>query len=1209
MSSHTVHHPAHATPPKSWDFDLGVPGFRYGDLNRVRRLAALDQAFRADLAAADAPLAAEFERYRAGGAAPALDRKAVSDLLIRVGPHLGRFVARLFAIEPAVAHLNAWTCDEGKLFEWKRRFLGSKVLRKSPTPEALAAMDPAALERDYEAVVRARLPEAAGSPLADPERTLGQVGLALLDAAKGDPAAAQDLARVERWALALAWHPALRERGARRWPTFRDPEDLEYDNLVPTVRPYPEFADTFEGRFETRRARDGFKLTDARMSRRQVLGEVHYCIYCHERGKDSCSTGFVEPAAPGGFRKNPLGIALEGCPLDEKISEAHLLKRRGETIGALAVVMVDNPMCPGTGHRICNDCMKSCIFQKQEPVNIPQIETGILTDVLSLPYGVEIYGLLTRWNPLNAERPFPLRYNGKNVLVVGMGPAGYTLAHHLLQEGYGVVGIDGLKVEPLATEIVGARRRVPRPIKDVTELWDALDDRILLGFGGVSEYGITVRWDKNFLDLVYLTLLRRKKFRLFGGVRFGGTLTIEDAWGLGFDHIALATGAGRPTIVPMKNNLIRGVRKASDFLMALQLSGAQKRNGLANLQVRLPALVIGGGLTGIDTATELAAYYIVQVEKTLDRFERLAAKVGEEKIWARMSPEEAEVAREFLAHGREVAAERLAAAAAGRPPDLASLVKKWGGVSLVYRKRLQDSPAYRLNHEEVIKALEEGIGFIECWSPLEVVPDERGAARALLCERQADTGGGKWRATGEKREIPARAIMVAAGTHPNSIYEKEFPGTFERDKWGEFYTGFRLQASGDGWRLERAKEGETAFFTSYWKDGRCISYYGDNHPEFEGNVVKAMASGKQGFREVARLFQPEIAAQREDDQPEREERWVRFGEILEDGLRARVVDVVRLTPTIVEIIVRAPLAARNFKPGQFYRLQNYESFAPEVEGFRLMMEGIALTGAWVDRERGLLSMIVLEMGHSSRLCALLQPGEKVVVMGPTGAPTEIPEGETVLLAGGGLGNAVLFSIAEALKAKRNRVVYFAGYKEARDLFKQGEIEKATDLVVWSVDKGAPIAPRRPQDRTFVGNIVQAMTAYASGALGGPPAIPLSEVHRIISIGSDRMMNAVRVARKDVLACHLRPDHIAIGSINTPMQCMMKEVCAQCLQKHVDPATGKEAGAVFSCFNQDQLLDEVDFAHLNERLKQNSAAEKLTDLWLDYLFERREVATA
>ena len=81
------------------------------------------------------------------------------------------------------------------------------------------------------------------------------------------------------------------------------------------------------------------------------------------------------------------------------------LRKDGDSIAALAIVMIDNPMCPGTGHRICNDCMKSCIFQKQDPVNIPQIETGALTDVLWLPWGFEIYSLLTRWNPLQRAPP------------------------------------------------------------------------------------------------------------------------------------------------------------------------------------------------------------------------------------------------------------------------------------------------------------------------------------------------------------------------------------------------------------------------------------------------------------------------------------------------------------------------------------------------------------------------------------------------------------------------------------------------------------------------------------------------------------------------------------------------------------------------------------------------------------------------------------
>jgi hypothetical protein len=219
-------------------------------------------------------------------------------------------------------------------------------------------------------------------------------------------------------------------------------------------------------------------------------------------------------------------------------------------------------------------------------------------------------------------------------------------------------------------------------------------------------------------------------------------------------------------------------------------------------------------------------------------------------------------------------------------------------------------------------------------------------------------------------------------------------------------------------------------------------------------------------------------------------------------------------------------------------------------------------------------------------------------MGPTGAPTEIPRGKNVLLLGGGLGNAVLFSIAKAMRDNGNRVIYFAGYKRGEDLFKREEIETATDQVVWSTDTGAAIRPGRTQDAHFRGNIVQAMLAYQSGVLG-ERLVPLDAVDRIIAIGSDRMMAAVAAARHSVLAPDLKSDHVGIGSINSPMQCMMKEVCAQCLQKHVDPATGEES-IIFSCFNQDQELDRVDFPNLAARLRQNTVQEKLSNMWLDHL---------
>jgi NAD(P)H-flavin reductase len=243
----------------------------------------------------------------------------------------------------------------------------------------------------------------------------------------------------------------------------------------------------------------------------------------------------------------------------------------------------------------------------------------------------------------------------------------------------------------------------------------------------------------------------------------------------------------------------------------------------------------------------------------------------------------------------------------------------------------------------------------------------------------------------------------------------------------------------------------------------------------------------------------------------------------------------------------------------------------------------------------LISVIVLEMGGSSSLCRFLKPGEPVVLMGPTGMPTEIPADETVLLAGGGLGNAVLFSIGQALRAAGSNVLYFAGYKAMRDRYKVAEIERAADVIVWCCDEAPGFEATRPQDRTFVGNIVEAMRSFASGEMG-EQALPFAEVDRIVAIGSDRMMAAVAAARHGVLSAYLKPHHFAIGSINSPMQCMMKEICGQCLQTHIDPETG-ERSHVFSCFNQDQPMDCMDWPGLNARLRQNSVQEKLKAQWI------------
>ncbi len=1190
------------------DLQLGIEGFTWADLHSPPRLAELHDRFMTELAANAPDIATRLIAYHACRGL-GLGYDVVSNMLIDAAPHVSAFVARLFGVQAERQRLIDEAAFASPIFRMKDQLVKRRALKRGPiardsvldteTRALLAAgFGVTGAAADDEAVVGraacALLDLEAELKKAEPAPGTGQAlraGLLAAGLARTDETDFQLVARclesLEKWLVMRKDDPLDRVRKA--WMSFKLPHTLDYDNLVPLRRPDPKIPEMAVGPDEHRRARDGFALTDRRGSALEVLEQVDYCLYCHDRDKDSCSKGLRDNKTKA-IKANPLGVPLNGCPLDEKISEMHTVKRAGDSLAGLAIITVDNPMCPGTGHRICNDCMKACVFQKQEPVNIPLIETGVLTDVLTMPWGFEIYGFLTRWNPLCARRPYALPYHGKNVLVVGLGPAGYTLAHHLINEGFGVVGIDGLKVEPLPEELLA------KPIRDFASMTSELDEKIAYGFGGVAEYGITVRWDKNFLTVIYLTLARRQAAKFYGGIRFGGTLTLADAWEMGFDHVAIAAGAGKPTIIELENNLIRGIRKASDFLMSLQLTGAFKKSTMANLQVRLPAVVIGGGLTAVDNASELRAYYIVQVEKILSRYQTLAGERSEAAVRAVYDVEELGILDEFLAHGRAVSAERAAAAAAGRAPTFDALIEAWGGVTLAYRKRIQDSPAYRLNHEEIHKAFEEGIHFVENLTPKAAIPDQYGALERLTFTR----------ADGRMLELSARTLCVAAGTSPNTIYEKEHPGTFALDKKG-FFAAHRA-ATGDDGRV-RLEPGE-GFFTSYLDEaGHTVSYYGDNHPKYAGSVVKAMASAKDGHEYVARLFEHQVRVVLADKaaQPARDAAWLRLVARLDEAFDAVVVAVNRLTQTIVEVVVRAPNQAKKFNPGQFYRLQNFEAKAPVVDGTRMTMEGLALTGAWVDVDQGLISLIVLEMGGSSRLVAALRPGEKVILMGPTGTPTETPPGETVLLAGGGLGNAVLFSIAKALRAAGNKVIYFAGYKKPSDVFKMDDIESSTDQVIWAADSGPAITPRRPQDRAFVGNIVAAMVAYAKGELGAQ-SVDLQDVDRVIAIGSDRMMAAVAGARRTALAPYLKPTHLAYGSINSPMQCMMKEVCAQCLQKHVDPYTGR-VDVVFSCFNQDQKLDHVDWKNLSDRLRQNTVQEKLSALWLDRLLARPDAAAA
>ncbi|HSW69114.1 MAG TPA: FAD-dependent oxidoreductase [Gammaproteobacteria bacterium] len=1133
---------------------LKLVNFTFEELFHSKGLHRLDQQF---LNSLDDDLRARLLAYRTETVT--LTPLEISELLIECAKPLEDFIIKFFDIEEAALLIQAQTLSHDPVSAFKKYFVlrrAKKNIQKCDSLPSFSKLD-----------IWLNL-ELKKFPLQTQDKELA-VALLSNQYIANPELFSEEINQLTNWCVRALTSPEGQAQ-ISSWVSFKIPKRMDYDHLVECAELTEDTLQRTIGPESRLRLRDGFQLTDPRMNAREIQDEINYCIYCHDHDGDFCSKGFpVKKNHPElGFKKNPLDLTLTGCPLEEKISEMNFLKREGYTLAALAMVMVDNPMCPATGHRICNDCMKSCIYQKQEPVNIPQIETRVLTDVLSLPWGVEIYDLLTRWNPLRQKQWVMKPYNNLKVLIAGMGPAGFTLAHHLLLEGFAVVGFDGLKIEPLP------EKYLREPIYQYDELTESLDERLMAGFGGVAEYGITVRWDKNFLKLIYLSLLRKPYFQVFGSTRFGGTILVDDAWKMGFDHFVIAVGAGLPKALNIPGSLLPGMRQANDFLMALQLGNAAKKNSLSNLQVRLPAVVIGGGLTGVDTATEVQAYYITQVEKTLLRYEKLVKRYGEDFILNQLDISSKEILDEFLAHGKAVQKERERAELHQEKPNFIKLIRQWGGVTIVYRRTMQESPAYINNHEELQKAFEEGIYYLEALEPAAVDMDQFGMAETLICHHRLKNQADQWETTTEEIRIPARAIFVAAGTQPNTAYEFEHRGTFNR-------VGLQYQHYEDidnelslAHGVQHCKVPQFGPFTSYHKQDRRVSLIGDTHPVFHGNVVKAIASGMRTYPKILNILSDKL------NQAGDENEYQLFSQKIAHLFTAEVKCIERVADNILELTIQAPLAADHYQPGQFFRLQNYETFAKKIDDTILQMEPLALVASGCDRKAGTLKFIVIEKGVSSKLCSFLRAGELVSLMGPTGIRAKISnEHETVLIIGNQMSLPLLFSYGSALRQAGNHVIYLGIFKD-KEVYCKKSIEKIADVSLWANESD---------------HCVDILLEYAMKN----PSIPLSDVDRIYLIADTCVLKEFQEAREIRLKEILIKNPPVYASVYSTMQCMLKGVCAQCLQWQIDPKTGKRTKTVFACSWPEQPLEMIDLGNIDERQVQNRLQELLSNMWLEY----------
>jgi ferredoxin--NADP+ reductase len=151
-----------------------------------------------------------------------------------------------------------------------------------------------------------------------------------------------------------------------------------------------------------------------------------------------------------------------------------------------------------------------------------------------------------------------------------------------------------------------------------------------------------------------------------------------------------------------------------------------------------------------------------------------------------------------------------------------------------------------------------------------------------------------------------------------------------------------------------------------------------------------------------------------------------------------------LTPVTKLFEIRAPAVARKARAGQFVIVRIHE------QG-----ERIPLTVADYDRQQGILSLVVQEVGKTTmEMCAMQTGAHLASLTGPLGSPSEIENFGTVLCIGGGFAIAPIYPIARALKEAGNRVISILGVRTKELLFWEDRMRAVSDQVIVCTDDGS-----------------------------------------------------------------------------------------------------------------------------------------------------------
>ncbi len=157
-----------------------------------------------------------------------------------------------------------------------------------------------------------------------------------------------------------------------------------------------------------------------------------------------------------------------------------------------------------------------------------------------------------------------------------------------------------------------------------------------------------------------------------------------------------------------------------------------------------------------------------------------------------------------------------------------------------------------------------------------------------------------------------------------------------------------------------------------------------------------------------------------------------------------ILEKKTLAPQIHQFKFQVPRLVQKAKPGQFVILRANE-FA----------ERIPMSIAGLDKQKGILTIVVLEVGKSTAFLGTLETGDFILdLFGPLGQPTEMGKHGTIVCVGGGIGIAPLYPLIQGFKSDGNRVITIIGARSKNLLIKENELGVISDEIICTTDDGS-----------------------------------------------------------------------------------------------------------------------------------------------------------